>query len=338
MRWFLTVFATIALAVAAAVWAASAQEVKYANTLDAEAARQGVSVVPCPPDMKDCSGNLVPKIINGHPADVGKFPWVVSIGGSKAESFRGHQCGGTLISDRYILSAAHCFTDTAKPEDFHVQMGTVKLTGYIDKAAIKSILIEKNFDRTTNAADVALLELAQPVLEGPTISWALVQDQQSFNNSGHESSGQRVEYTLTGFGYIMSGNYPVQLQYSNDIPSLTSVECRDLKVWGERIFEDGLPSDVICAGDTSSVDGSDACKGDSGGGLILPLGEGKGLVAGVVSRGALPDGSLDCTQQPLRVGVYTRVSAYAAEIADCLHGTDTCPFVPPGQQRRAPQN
>ncbi|OWV69643.1 hypothetical protein ATY77_20985 [Rhizobium sp. R634] len=333
-RFLASLFAALALAMSTAV--ALSQEAKYADILEGEAARQGVRPVPCPPDTADCSGSLVPKIINGRRADPGMFPWSVSIGKANATNFRGHQCGGTLISDRFILSAAHCFPDTAQPESFRIQMGTVELGGYTDAAVVKRILIQKHFNRATNEADVALLELATPIVENTFLGWIPIQDQAGFDSSGHESSGDRLQYTLTGFGYIGPGKSPVRLQFSSEVPSLTTAECHELKVWDDTIFGNTLKPDMICAGDTNNVDGSDACKGDSGGGLILPQSAGKPVVAGIVSRGALPDGSLDCTQQPLRVGVYTRISAYTAEIAACIDGDGSkCEFVIPGQQTGA---
>ncbi|WSG98796.1 serine protease (plasmid) [Rhizobium johnstonii] len=312
--------------------AVASQEKSYADTIDREARRQGVRPVPCDPDAKNCTGKMVPKIVNGRRAELGMFPWSVSIGKSGAENFLGHQCGGTLISERFILTAAHCFLDTARPEDYRIQIGTVELGGYRDKAAIKAIRLHKSFNRATNEADVALLELGAPVAKSDTIEWLPVQDQSAFDQSGHESSGNRVLYTLTGFGFVAPGARPVRLQYADNVPSLTTAECHELKVWNKSVFGEALTPDMICAGNTNNVIGSDACKGDSGGGLILPQDGMKAVVAGIVSRGALPDGSLDCTQQPLRVGVYTRVSAYAEQIDACIGGPGSCDFVPPGRQ------
>ncbi|ACS60273.1 peptidase S1 and S6 chymotrypsin/Hap (plasmid) [Rhizobium leguminosarum bv. trifolii WSM1325] len=318
---------------------ASSQEAKYADILDREALRQGVPTVSCPAETVDCTGSLVPKIINGRRADAGMFPWSVSVGKANATNFRGHLCGGTLISDRFILSAAHCFPDTARPEDYRIQMGTVELEGYTDKISIQRILIHKHFNRATNEADVSLLELNTPITPSASLNWIPIQDQAGFESSGHESSEARLQYTITGFGYIGPGKSPVRLQFSNDIPSLTTAECHELKVWDESIFGDTLKPGMICAGNTNNVYKSDACKGDSGGGLILPQPDNTQVVVGIVSRGALPDGSLDCTQQPLRVGVYTRVSTYASEISSCLDpGGTGCDFVAPGQQTAAVQD
>lgn len=331
MRRCMSAIAT-AIFFAAQLGAAASQEVRYADPIEAESIRQKTEAVKCPPATEDCKSNFVPKLVNGKRADPGMFPWAVSIGKSGSQDFRGHLCGGSLISDRFILSAAHCFLDTARPEDFRIQLGTVELGGYRDKAAVKRILFQRGFNRATNEADVALLELVTPIQATSLVRWLPLQTLSEFDASGHERQGERIQYTLTGFGLIAPGSRPVRLQYSKEIPSLTTQECRKLKVWSESVFGNALKPDMICAGSTTNVNGSDACKGDSGGGLVLPGANSTFVIAGIVSRGALPDGALDCTQQPMRTGVYTGVSIYAAEIEACINNRGDCRFVAPGQQ------
>ncbi|CAH1247107.1 CTRB1 [Branchiostoma lanceolatum] len=48
-----------------------------------------------------------PKIVGGHEAVPGSWPWMVGV--QLSGHGHGHYCGGTLISDRWIVSAAHCF-------------------------------------------------------------------------------------------------------------------------------------------------------------------------------------------------------------------------------------
>lgn len=48
--------------------------------------------------------NAQRRIITGMDAEIGEFPWMVAIGLNKM-----FFCGGALISDEFILTAAHCF-------------------------------------------------------------------------------------------------------------------------------------------------------------------------------------------------------------------------------------
>ncbi|VDN27156.1 unnamed protein product [Gongylonema pulchrum] len=49
------------------------------------------------------------KIAAGTPAKIGQFPWAVAVTFVGEEQY--NYCGGTIISERHILSAAHCFID-----------------------------------------------------------------------------------------------------------------------------------------------------------------------------------------------------------------------------------
>ena len=309
---------------------AIAQEPDYVDVAASEAARRNYPSVTCPEGLSDCRVRMVPKIVNGNFAVASAFPWVVSIGRSQSDSFGGHLCGGTIIDSRFVLTAAHCFGNLAKPNDFRVQAGTVKLAGYKDKARVKRILIHPLFKRDTLENDVALLEMDQPFTTTESTKAIDLQSQADFDASAHEKLQGDVSYTITGFGATWNGGGSLnQLKFSDEIPSLPTSVCRQLKFWGKLVFDDKLKDEMICAGDTSNASGSDACKGDSGGGLIFIEGS-KRLVAGIVSRGALPTGEFDCTEEPLRVGVYTRVSAFAVDIHNCIEG-ETCKFVALGE-------
>ena len=48
------------------------------------------------------------RIVNGYPTQAHKYPWMASIHLYKSKRNQGGVCGGALISDRYIVTAAHC--------------------------------------------------------------------------------------------------------------------------------------------------------------------------------------------------------------------------------------
>lgn len=59
------------------------------------------------------------KITGGRKTEMGEFPWMAAL---KSVSERKVICGGVLITDRHILTAAHCVT-AFKPRQLRVRLG-----------------------------------------------------------------------------------------------------------------------------------------------------------------------------------------------------------------------
>ena len=54
------------------------------------------------------SFDIVPTIIGGVPAEQGEFPWQISQRRGTLETPGSHMCGGSIGSEKYIITAAHC--------------------------------------------------------------------------------------------------------------------------------------------------------------------------------------------------------------------------------------
>ncbi|XP_017791856.1 PREDICTED: trypsin-1-like [Habropoda laboriosa] len=208
------------------------------------------------------------RIVNGTMAALQQFPYQVSLRRSYSER---HFCGGSLITDRHVLTAAHCmFIDQAQiqPWSITVVAGEIKLnesTWSGQKRGVDKIYVHPRFDHETLHNDHTVL-----VLHAKFIMTASV-------NTVPLATSPPVPGTmcqLSGWGHPDEDAIEVtnDLMYI-DLPLLDTVTCRTLL---ENVTE--LLSGSFCAG---YVEGQmDACQGDSGGGMIC-----NGVLTGVVSGG-----------------------------------------------------
>jgi secreted trypsin-like serine protease len=68
------------------------------------------------PDKDTCGIDTTKKIYGGQKTDLDEFPWMALIEYEKAKGVRGFECGGVLISKKYVLTAAHCIKGKALPK------------------------------------------------------------------------------------------------------------------------------------------------------------------------------------------------------------------------------
>jgi trypsin len=189
-------------------------------------------------------------------------------------------CGGSLIADGLILTAAHCVTSLQKP--IVVRLGQNDLLSEKVPLAVETITVHERYNSNSIKFDLALLKLKSSD-DSVAKSVRLADDQTIVKN-----------LRVLGFGNTSRDNddYPEYLQ-SVGVDEIPYFECQLL---GGSYSEVG--SDQICAGDIK--DGlRDSCYGDSGGPLINR----SGVLVGIVSWG------MGCGVKG-KPGVYTRVSQY----------------------------
>ena len=237
------------------------------------------------------------RIVNGQPASAGEYP----AQGALIRNSSGQQiCGGTLLSNRYFLTAAHCVTnfttDTILPTSgFSVKLGSLNRDdGQSFTFASKEVHEDWAFEQFDN--DAVLFTLATPV--SPTLAQPLrliEADEASLWAPGKQA-------TLIGWGDLFFGqNLGSEELLETTAPMRSDVDC-------EAAYDpdgegsdpsDFRPASMVCAGNGSS----DTCQGDSGGPLMVS--DGAFLVlAGVTSWG------VGCAN-PDNPGVYTRLGAPA---------------------------
>lgn len=207
-------------------------------------------------------------------------------------------CGGALINNRYIVTAAHCVEGKSASE-VAVALGAHKLSSY-SRASLnqaKRLIIHPNWNSRTLSYDIALIELSRPVTYTKTVSPVCL------------PSSTMTTFTnlfVTGWGKLgqFQGGSDALMEVS--APAYSSQEqCR--RMWGLSKIDD-----KICAGTWNQ----DSCNGDSGGPLKTRVG-GRVYIAGVVSFGSPSCGN----GQP---GVYTRISSYLSWIQSNTRDATYC--------------
>jgi len=258
------------------------------------------------------------RIIGGQKAELGQFPWQVSL--LKSASVQGGKpvltCGGALISTRSVLTASHCLKLT--PDKYEVWVGRMSsLVGeeecHDQKFRVVEYFKHPNYSPSTLQNDVAVLSILSTFEQGVRwTSWVLpaclpAPDQPLLYQAGTKG-------TVSGWGLLdeqdryMSPN----LQHVT-VPIMSQAECQ-AAYQGLTTLSDSQ----LCAGERDG--GKDACAGDSGGPLAVQDGaSGRFYVAGIVSFG------MGCGRAEYP-GVYTRVEKFVnwvLEMVDRIEGGRT---------------
>ncbi|XP_003401244.2 trypsin [Bombus terrestris] len=247
--------------------------------------------------------NLHGRIVNGTKAALRQFPYQVSLRESYSNS---HFCGGSLIDEQYVLTAAHCMFEESdsqiQPWTIIVVAGDIKLSQQSQtgqRRGVDKIYVHPKFNMDTLENDVALLALKVPFALTPEVNIAPL--------ATHTPVPETI-CQVAGWGYPAE-DYPItseNLMYI-DLPLLSHSTCKKLL---ENITD--FPAGMLCAG---YIEGQrDACQGDSGGGMICG-----GFLTGVVSGG-------DGCARPRTPGVYTDVYFYRLWIASHLDTNPTSQY------------
>ncbi|XP_028672156.2 transmembrane protease serine 9 [Erpetoichthys calabaricus] len=247
----------------------------------------------------DCGITLAiaDRIVGGTAAYLGEFPWQVSL---KLQGT--HDCGATVISKTWLVSAAHCFDSISDPTQWTALAGATLITGAQSTAMvlnIKSIIIHPNYNSFTADYDVSLVELESPLTFNSYIQ-PICLPVPSYNFP------PGMQCTVTGWGqlYEFNSTQTTMLQKAT-VGIIDSTLCNS-----SRVYPGAITSQMMCAGFLAGK--VDACQGDSGGPLVCQESTGRYFLAGIVSWG------IGCAEVN-RPGVYTRVTSIQSWIMSYIN-------------------
>lgn len=233
-------------------------------------------------------------IIGGETTDIKSVPYQVSIELNKA-----HHCGGSVLTNKFILTAAHCVYGYSA-SSLGVRAGTDKLQQGGTLVPVKAASMHPKYVHGKYDSDVAVLELSSALSLGATVKPVVLPA------SGKEPQ-TNVPVVVSGWGLTTPQKRKLWLERAAPLTAALVAPAPNLPTQLRKVtvrvvsrssctnsYHSDLTTRMICA----AAPGKDACTYDSGG----PLVDAQGVQVGIVSFG---HGCAD----PKYPGVYTHVGS-----------------------------
>ncbi|XP_026712689.1 chymotrypsin-like protease CTRL-1 isoform X1 [Athene cunicularia] len=221
------------------------------------------------------------RIVNGQNAVPGSWPWQVSLQTRSGSHF----CGGSLINENWVVTAAHC---NFNPYSHVVVLGEYNLNYNTETTQVKTVsraITNPNWNPNTFNSDITLLRLSSPAQLGPSVSPVCLPP-------ANLVLPNNLQCVTTGWGRTNPNSQALATRLQQvTLPLISSSQC--MQYWGNRIT-----NSMLCAGGV----GASSCQGDSGGPLVYQNGNVWTLI-GIVSFG-----NSNCNVRT--PAIYTRVSLF----------------------------
>jgi secreted trypsin-like serine protease len=280
------------------------------------------------------------KVIGGEIAAEGAWPWQVAllVGGAQV-STDSQFCGGSMVMDRWVLTAAHCVHQAQEdgsfadlwPQDVSILVGTNQLVGGTgDLIPVEAIFRHPSYSGNQFDFDIALIKLSRaPQVAYQTVEvpdaeygdilnrqgvttivtgWGL-QDGAAASPELRQAEIQVLDRELCNSAMLEARAEDAASGFGYAVQTLGVAEEDAFAIWDELMARAPKPvsENMICSGTFEG--GKTSCNGDSGGPLVVPLDGGGYIQAGIVSWGLSATSGQGCEQTAL-FSAYTNISKF----------------------------
>lgn len=286
------------------------KELSYFTTVCGSDGKWSQQVTSCIPKCGEPNPEGVTFVSFGTEAKYGEFPWHAGIYRLIDGSYQ-QVCGGSIISERVIVTAAHCFWNTAITgpfdfKDFKVAVGKFyrdwnnKEERHVQIPDIDIIVLHERFKGviTNWANDIALIRLKVSLQMNVAVR-PICMD--------YNKENEKKLFLPGKSGIVMGWGITEKQSQSEKIhkATLPYVSFTDCEKEVPPSFLAFLTNDRFCAG---YKNGTSVCPGDSGGGFATEFRDGKWYLMGLVSVG-VPSNNADACNI-YQYTTFTRVSDF----------------------------
>ncbi|CAI6356349.1 unnamed protein product [Macrosiphum euphorbiae] len=235
------------------------------------------------------------RIVGGTGSTFGEWPWQVLVREATwLGLFTKNKCGGVLITQRHVITAAHC--QPGFLANLVAVFGEYDISGEVESKRsisknVKRVIVHRQYDAATFENDIALLELESPVsYDQHIVPICMPDDEDDF-------TGRMA--VVTGWGRLKYGGGVPSILQEVQVPIIENQVCQDM--FETAGHTKSILSSFLCAGYANGQ--RDSCEGDSGGPLMIEKDNGRWTLIGTVSHG------IKCAA-PYLPGVYMRTTYY----------------------------